>query len=167
MASRLLWHFWPSNYYHIHRPKRSPPLTSTTSACTHTHTHHTQASCKPASFSTVFALTVSYPRQPFTTKIFSQVLLLLGTFKQGVSKQRVTTFAWRLGSQYDVAVTRGASSVLTSDCRAQFGRPSTRRGCHICVTVRLLVRPHRETMYWQANGNTPFPLRPFKCARFW
>ena len=28
------------------------------------------------------------------------------------------------GSQYDVAMTRGADSVLASDCRAQFGRPS-------------------------------------------
>ena len=35
-------------------------------------------------------------------------------FKQGVSKQGVTTFAWRPGSQYDVAVTRGADSVLAS-----------------------------------------------------
>ena len=46
-------------------------------------------------------------------------------FKQGVSKQRVMIFAWRLGSQHDVAATRGADSVLASDCRAQFGRPST------------------------------------------
>ena len=49
-----------------------------------------------------------------------------------------------------------------SDCRVQFGRPSTRRGCRICVTVQLPVRPRRETiwqctgkrmwtMYWQAN----------------
>ena len=59
--------------------------------------------------------------------------------KQGVSKQGVMTLAWRPGSQYDVAATRGADSVLASDCRAQLGRPSTRRGCCICVTVRLLV----------------------------
>ena len=81
--------------------------------------------------------------------------------REGVSKQRVTTFAWQLGSQYDVAATRGADSVAASDCRAQFGRPSTRRGCRICVTVRLLVRPRGETMYWQANANAPFPSPPF------
>ena len=40
---------------------------------------------------------------------------------QGVSKQGVTTFEWRPGSQYDVATTRGANSVLASNCRAQFG----------------------------------------------
>ena len=60
----------------------------------------------------------------------------LGTFKEGVSKQGVMTFAWRPGSQCHVAATRGADSVLASDCRAQFGRPSTRRGCRICVTLR-------------------------------
>ena len=70
------------------------------------------------------------------------------------------TFAWRPGSQYNVAVTRGADSVLASDCRAQFGRPSTRRGCRICVTVRLPVRPRGETMYWQANANTPLSVTP-------
>ena len=70
------------------------------------------------------------------------------------------TFAWRPGSQYDVAATQGADSALASDCRAQFGRPSTRRGCRICVTVRLLVRPCRETMYWQANANTPLSVTP-------
>ena len=86
--------------------------------------------------------------------------ILLGTFKQGVSKQGVMTFAWRPGSQYDVAAKRGADTVLASDCRAQFGRPSTRRGCRICVTVPLPVRPCRETMYWQANANTPLPVTP-------
>ena len=70
------------------------------------------------------------------------------------------TFAWRPGSQYDAAATRGADSVLASDCRAQFGRPSTRRGCRICVTVRLPVRPRGETMYWQANANTPLSVTP-------
>ena len=88
----------------------------------------------------------------------------LGTFKQGVSKQGVMTFAWRPGSQYDVGATRGADSALASDCRTQFGRHSTRRGCRICVTVRLPARPHGETIYWQANADTPFPLPPFKCA---
>ena len=38
------------------------------------------------------------------------VLTNWGTFKQGVSKQGVMTFAWRPGSQYDVAATRGADS---------------------------------------------------------
>ena len=70
------------------------------------------------------------------------------------------TLAWRPGSQYDVAATRGADSVLASDCRAQFGLPSTRRGCRMCVTVRLLVRPLGETMYWQANANTPLSVTP-------
>ena len=84
----------------------------------------------------------------------------LGTFKQGVSKQGVMTFAWRPGLQYDVSVTRGADNVLASDCRAQFGRPSTRRGCRICVTVRLTVRRRRETMYWQTNANTPLSVTP-------
>ena len=72
----------------------------------------------------------------------------------------VTTFAWRPGSQYDVAATRGADSVLGSDCRARFGRPSTRKGCRICVTVRLPVRPRGETTYWQANANTPLSITP-------
>ena len=62
--------------------------------------------------------------------------------------------------QYDVAATRGADSALASDCRAQFGLPSTRRGCRICVTVRLPVRPRGETMYWQANANTPLSVTP-------
>ena len=84
----------------------------------------------------------------------------MGTFKQGVSKQGVMTFAWRPGSQYDVAATRGADSVLASDCRAHFGRPSTRRGCRICVTLRLPVRPRGETMYRQANANTPLSVSP-------
>ena len=85
----------------------------------------------------------------------------LGMFKQGVSKQGVTTFAWQLGSQYDVAATRGADSVLASDCRAQFGPPSTRNGCRIYMTVRLPVRPRGETMYWQANANSPLSVTPF------
>ena len=37
---------------------------------------------------------------------------------------------------------------------------STRRGCRICVTVRLPVRPRGETMYWQANANTPLSVTP-------
>ena len=53
-------------------------------------------------------------------------------------------------------------------CRPCSGKrlSSTRRGCRICVRVRFLVRP-RETMYWQANANTPPSVTPpFKCARF-
>ena len=70
------------------------------------------------------------------------------------------TFAWRPGWQYDVAATQGANNVLASDCRSHFGRPSTRKGCRICVTVRLPVRPRGETMYWQANANTPLADTP-------
>ena len=70
------------------------------------------------------------------------------------------TFAWRPGSQHGVSATCGADSVLASDCRAQFGLASTRRGCRICVTVRLPVRPRGETMYWQANANTPLSVTP-------
>ena len=70
------------------------------------------------------------------------------------------TFAWRPGSQHDVSATCGADSVLASDCRAQFGLPSTRRGCRICLTVRLPVRLRGETMYWQANANTPLSVTP-------
>ena len=64
-----------------------------------------------------------------------------------------------------MAATASADNPLASDCRAQFGRPSIRKGCRNCVTVRLLVRPHRETMHWQANANTP-PFRHLlsKCA---
>ena len=89
-----------------------------------------------------------------------RLVTLLGTFTQGVSKQGVMIFAWRPGSQCDVAATRGADSVLASDCRAHFGRPSTRTGCRICVTVRLPVQPRGETMYWQANANTPLSVTP-------
>ena len=41
------------------------------------------------------------------------------------SKQGVTTFVWRPGRQHDVAAAASADNVLASDCRAQFGRPST------------------------------------------
>ena len=53
---------------------------------------------------------------------------MLGRFKQGVNKQRIRIFVWRPGSHYHVAATRRADTVLASDCRAQFGRPSTRDG---------------------------------------
>ena len=96
------------------------------------------------------ATSENYSWKPLHTYVRS-----LSTFKQGVSKQRVTIFAWRPASQYDVAAMRGADSVLASDYRAKFGRPSRRRRCCICVTVRLPVRPRGETMYGQANANTP------------
>ena len=95
-----------------------------------------------------------------STRCQVKTFLLLGTFKQGASKPGVMTFAWRPGSQHDVSPTRGADSVLARDCRAQFGLTSTRRGCRICVTVRLPVRPRGETMYWQANANTPLSVTP-------
>ena len=72
----------------------------------------------------------------------------------------VTTFAWGPGWQYDVAATASADNVLASNCRVQSGHPSNKEGCRICVTVRLPVRPPGETIYWQANANTPFPLCP-------
>ena len=70
------------------------------------------------------------------------------------------TFAWRPGSQHDVAALQGANTVLASDCPAQVGRPSTRRGCRTCVTVRLPVRPRGKTMHWQADANTPLSVTP-------
>ena len=64
------------------------------------------------------------------------------------------------GSHYDVAATRSADNVLASGCRAQFVRPSTRRGCRICVTVRLPVRPRAETTHWQANVGVATTAEP-------
>ena len=55
---------------------------------------------------------------------------------------------------------RTDTSLLASDCRAQFGHPSTRRGCRICGTVPLPVRPRGETKCWQANANTPLSVTP-------
>ena len=37
---------------------------------------------------------------------------------------------------------------------------SFNKGCGICVTVRLPVRPRGETTYWQANANTPLSVTP-------
>ena len=54
-------------------------------------------------------------------------------FEQGGSKQGVTIFAWRPGSQHNVAATRGADKVLASDCLTQFGRPEDmERMSHLC-----------------------------------
>ena len=54
------------------------------------------------------------------------------------------TCAWRPGSQYDVAATRGADNVLASDCRAQIGPWSSLnkdRMSHLCdSTVAGLER---------------------------
>ena len=44
-----------------------------------------------------------------------------------LGEQGVMTFAWRPGSQYDIAAMRGTGSVLASDCSAQTGRPSKKR----------------------------------------
>ena len=41
---------------------------------------------------------------------------------------------------------------------AHFGRASTRKGCRICVTVRLPVRPRGQTKCWQASANTPLSV---------
>ena len=79
-----------------------------------------------------------------------QVLQSWARFKQGVM-----TFAWRPGSQCDVAGARGADSVLASDCRAQCGRPSIRRGFRICVTVRLPVGPRAENNVFGKQMRTP------------
>ena len=40
------------------------------------------------------------------------------------------------------------------------GPPPTRRGCRICVTVRLPAPPRGETKYWQASANTPPSVTP-------
>ena len=101
------------------------------------------------------------PTGNIRTQKFGFVLFFVSeNWARLVSKQGIMAFAWRPGSQYDVAAARCADSVLASDCRAQFGRPSTRQGCRICVTVRLPVRPRGETMYWQANANTPLSVTP-------
>ena len=47
-----------------------------------------------------------------------------GNFKQGKNKQGVATFAWPPGWQYHAYATWRTDTVLASDCRAQFGRPS-------------------------------------------
>ena len=71
----------------------------------------------------------------------------------------VTTIAWRPGSQYDVAATRGADSALASDCRAQFGRPSTERMLHLCDSTVAGLTARRNNAL-QANANTPLSVTP-------
>ena len=100
----------------------------------------------------------SYPAQRGEAekhRPFAPRIIVIGHVETGGND-----IAWRPGSHYDVAATRGVDSVLASDCRAQFGRPSTRRECCMCVTVRLPVRQRGETMYWQANANTPLSVTP-------
>ena len=64
--------------------------------------------------------------------------------------------------QYDVAATASADSVLASDCRAQFGRPSTinmEGMSHLCDSTVVSPAAQRETI-WQANANTPVSVTP-------
>ena len=70
-----------------------------------------------------------------------------------------------VGWRYETHPPLRTLSVQSSNCRALFRRPSTRVGCSICVTVRLLVWQCGETLYCQANPDTPFPLPHFQCAR--
>ena len=94
--------------------------------------------------------------------------LKLGKFKQGVSKQGVTTFAWRPGSQYDVAATRDANNVLASDCRAQFGRPSIykERMSHLCDSTVAGLTARRDKLLASKCEYPPFRHLPLiKCAR--
>ena len=72
----------------------------------------------------------------------------------------VTTIACRPGSQYDVAATRGADSVVASDCCAQFGRLSTRRGCRICVQYGCWSDHRRDTVQSVLASKCDFP--PFR-----
>ena len=61
-------------------------------------------------------------------------------------------------SHYDVAVTASADNVLLPAivACALFGRPSTRSGCCICVTVRLPVRPRRDNVLASECEYPPF-----------
>ena len=80
-----------------------------------------------------FFFQILWNTTPFCMTYFSWAGL-----RQGVSKQGVTTFAWRPGS---------ADSVLASNCHAQCGR--------ICVTLRLPVRLLWETI-WQSGMGRGF-----------
>ena len=93
------------------------------------------------------------------------------THKQRVSRQRVTTFVWRPGWQYDVSATASADSVLTSDCRAQFGRPSTRGDAafvwqYSCRSGRVERQCTGNLKYLLQMRIPPFvnpPLQPARC----
>ena len=55
-------------------------------------------------------------------------------------------------------------SVLASDSCTQFGCPSTRRGCRICVTMRLPVRLRvRRQCTGKQMQIAPFPLPPLRA----
>ena len=78
--------------------------------------------------------TISTKKQGKTGKSGRVALSGVVLGEMEVSKQGVTTFAWRRERQYDVATAQGADNVLASDYRTHFGRP-LRRGCRIYVTV--------------------------------
>ena len=76
------------------------------------------------------------------------------------------TFAWRPGSLYDVAATRGADSVLASDCRAHFGRPSTRMS-HLCdSTVASPTARRDNVLAWPPLQSLAVKKNSFLCT-FW
>ena len=84
----------------------------------------------------------------------------------GAASQGVTTFAWRPGpgSQYDVAATRGADTVLASDCRAQFGRLRKRlEEGDIAFVCQYGCRSDRAER--QCPGKQ-MRIPPFRCAPF-
>ena len=56
------------------------------------------------------------------------------------------------------------NSVLASDCRAQFGRPSTRRGCRICVTVRLRDHLLASKCEYPFSVTTLFKVPEYLCG---
>ena len=87
----------------------------------------------------------------------------LGTFKQGVSKQGVMTFAWRPGSQHDVAATRGADSVLASDCRG-WSSFNKERMSHLCDSTVAGLTARRDNVLASKCEYPPFRYPPFKCA---
>ena len=71
----------------------------------------------------------------------------------------VMTFGWQLGCQYDVKATASADSILASDCRAYFGRPSTRKECPItCDGAVAGVAARREILRERAGKQLRIPL---------
>ena len=87
------------------------------------------------------------------------IVLVSGTFKQGVSKQRAMIAA-------RCRATRGAHSVLASDCRALFGRPSARKGLsHLCDNAVAGPTARRDNVLASKCEYPPFRYPPFKCAR--
>ena len=71
-------------------------------------------------------------------------------------KQGVTTCAQQPGWEYDVAPTTSTDTALASDCRTQFGPPSTEVGCRILCDMR----PDRH-----CTGNQ-MRIPPFLLPRF-